>query len=147
YLDVARELNAQGWRIYNVQTKTRGLYNKWNLEVILKNPVYRGYVKFNEELLPGLHPALIDEETWNRVRAIVAHHAAKHGRVRLRSQPTGGGMLTELRYCERCNSRMTYHPSTSKNGRRYGYYRCSGYERLTCKAPCVRSERVEAQML
>jgi len=72
-------LNARGWRIYNVQTQTRGLYNKWNLEVILKNPVYRGFVKFNDQLLPGVHPPLIDEETWNKVRAIVAYHTSKRG--------------------------------------------------------------------
>jgi len=100
YLAVARELNARGWRIYNVQTQTRGLYNKWNLEVILKNPVYRGYVKFNDQLLPGIHPPLIDEETWNKVRAIVALHAAKHGQVSVRSRSASGGMLTEIVYCE-----------------------------------------------
>jgi len=55
------------------------LYNKWNLEVILKNPVYRGFVKFNDQLLPGVHPPLIDEETWNKVRAIVAYHTSKRG--------------------------------------------------------------------
>jgi DNA invertase Pin-like site-specific DNA recombinase len=146
YLAVARELNARGWRIYNVQTKTRGLYNKWNLEVILKNPVYRGFVKFNEQLLPGSHPALIDEATWDKVRSIVTYHAAQQGHARLRSH-SGGGMLTEIAYCEHCNSRMTYQPSTSKNGRRYGYYRCSGNDRLTCKASGVRTDIVEAQML
>jgi len=72
-------LNARGWRIYNVQTQTRELYNKWNLEVILKNPVYRGFVKFNDQLLPGVHPPSIDEETWNKVRAIVAYHTSKRG--------------------------------------------------------------------
>jgi site-specific DNA recombinase len=147
YLAVARELNARGWRIYNVQTKTRGLYNKWNLEVILKNPVYRGFVKFNEQLLPGSHPALIDEETWEKVRTIVAYHTTKHGQIRGRSHSSGGGMLTEIAYCEQCNSRMIYQPSTSKNGRRYGYYRCSGNDRLTCKAAGVRTDIVEAQML
>ncbi len=147
YLAVARELNARGWRIYNVQTQTRGLYNKWNLEVILKNPVYRGFVKFNDQLLPGIHPPLIDEETWNKVRAIVALHAAKHGQVSVRIRSMSGGMLTEIVYCEHCNSPMTYHPSTSKSGRRYGYYRCSGNDRLTCKAGGVRTDKVEAQML
>jgi DNA invertase Pin-like site-specific DNA recombinase len=147
YLAVARELNALGWRIYNVQTKTRGLYNKWNLEVILKNPVYRGFVKLNDQLLPGSHPALIDEATWNKVRAIVTHNVTRHGSALRRSWSTGGGMLTEIAYCEHCNGRMTYQPSTSKSGRRYGYYRCGGNDRLTCKASGVRTDIVEAQML
>ncbi|KAB8333678.1 recombinase family protein [Scytonema tolypothrichoides VB-61278] len=146
FADVARELNARGHRIYNQQKQKRVLFDKWNVQAILKNQVYRGYVKYNGQLFPGKHAPLIDEATCQKVEAIMGRHAAKRGRVSLRSDSTGGGSLTELAYCEHCGSRMHYQPSTSQTSRRYGYYRCAGCDKMTCSARGVRSDKVEEQM-
>lgn len=146
FADVARELNTRGHRIYNQQKQKRVLFDKWNVQAILKNQVYRGYVKYNGQLFPGRHAALIDEVAWDKVHTIISRHAEKRGRVSLRSDATGGGSLTELAYCEHCGSRMHYQPSTSHTSRRYGYYRCAGCDKMICSARGVRSDKVEEQM-
>ncbi len=146
YIDTAKELNRRGLRIINPQRPEPRMFDKWNLEVILKNPVYRGFVKFEGQLYPGRHQPIIDEETWNTVQAIIAKHAAKHGRMSMRASRTGGGVMTEVIYCEHCSLPMYYNPSTSKNTKTYGYYRCSGVEKLTCTTGGVRSKTVDDQI-
>jgi hypothetical protein len=137
---------SRDYRLYNQQKRQRVLFDKWNVLVILKNPVYRGFVKYNGQLFPGKHAPLIDEGIWKQVQAIVSRHAEKRGRVSLRSDSTGGGTLTELAHCEHCGSRMHYQPSTSHTSRRYGYYRCAGCAKMICSARGVRSDKVEEQM-
>jgi hypothetical protein len=115
-IDVAVELNRRGYRIYNVQQGMRVLFDKWNVLVMLKNPVYRGFVKYKEQRFPGRHEPLIDADTWEQVQAMMAGHAAKRGRVSIRGTLDGGGLLTELAHCEHCGRRMHHHSSTSKKG-------------------------------
>lgn len=146
YNDVAIELNRRGFRMYNVQRAILVLFDKWNVLVILNNPVYRGFVKYKEQLFPGRHEPLVDAETWEKVQAIMARHGAKRGRVSMRGTLDGGGLLTELAYCEHCGRRMHHHSSTSKSGKRKGYYRCAGCDKLVCTAPGVRVDEVDAQM-
>jgi site-specific DNA recombinase len=146
FLDLARELNRRGYRIYNVQKGVHVLFDKWNVLSMLKNEVYRGFVKYNKQLFPGRHEPLVDQATWDAVQQVIARHAGKRGRVSIRSDRTGGGMLTETVYCERCGQPMYYSPTKSRAGKSYCYYRCAGRDKLTCQASLVRSEEVDAQM-
>ncbi len=75
-----------------------------------------------------------------------ARHGSKRGRVSMRGTLNGGGLLTELAYCEHCGRRMHHHSSTSKSGKRKGYYRCAGCDKLVCTATGVRVDKVDAQM-
>ena len=81
-MDIANSLNASG-----VKPRRGGPWNRSTVRVILANPVYAGMIRYNvhncrkngkfvgsykkpeEEWItvPGIHPAIIDEELWQRV--------------------------------------------------------------------------------
>jgi hypothetical protein len=47
---------------------------------LLSNPIYTGQIVHKGELYPGLHPALIDDETWTAVRNQLAANTNDHRR-------------------------------------------------------------------
>jgi site-specific DNA recombinase len=87
-------------------------FSRGHIYGLLANPIYTGRIAHKGELYPGLHPALIDNETWTAVRNQLAANTSDHRR---RAEPAGG--LTG-RYP---GERLT--PSHAvKKGRRYRYY-------------------------
>jgi len=66
-----RRTNRYG-RTTGGKALSRGaLYN------ILRNPIYIGKTRHKEDLYDGLHEAIIDEATWQRVQAQLADHGGK----------------------------------------------------------------------
>ncbi|WFE41908.1 recombinase family protein [Micromonospora sp. WMMD998] len=46
-----------------------------NVKKLLRSPVYLGKVVAGDQVLPGLHPPLVDEQTWDRVQRRLAAEA------------------------------------------------------------------------
>src|SRR5262249_21386837 len=84
---------------------------------ILSNPIYNGRIAHKGELYPGLHPALIDNETWTAVRDRLAASARAHRRRNRAAEPSLlAGLVVDAQ-----GQRLT--PSHAvKKGRRYRYY-------------------------
>ncbi|MEQ9490515.1 MAG: recombinase family protein [Alphaproteobacteria bacterium] len=92
-------------------------FSRGNLYEILSNPTYVGRIPAKDESYPGLHDAIINEETWNRVQDQLNGNAV--GRAS-DTNNTSQMMLTGLVFDE------TGDPLTptyaNKKGRRYRYY-------------------------
>ena len=84
---------------------------------MLANPIYAGQIAQRGELYPGLHPALIDNETWTAVRNQLAANTSDHRHRAKAAEPSLlAGLLVDAR-----GERLT--PSHAiKKGRRYRYY-------------------------
>src|SRR5271169_4754797 len=54
------------------------LFSRGHLYGLLANPIYTGRIAHKGELYPGLHPALIEDETWTAVQDQLAAHAGDH---------------------------------------------------------------------
>ena len=93
------------------------LFSRGHLYGLLANPIYTGRIAHKDELYPGLHPALIDDETWTAVRNQLAANTNDHRRKTKAAEPSLlAGLLVDVR-----GERFT--PSHAiKNGRRYRYY-------------------------
>lgn len=91
---------------------------------LLRNPVYRGERHYGEYVFQV--PALVDEETWERVQQRLDHNAERFGKTSFNNPENG--LLSGLLVCGTCGGRM-YHQTI--NGRRY--YRCVNYGRRTNK--------------
>ena len=123
--DIAAELTAAGHRPRSKRGNT--VFSKASIERLLANPTYQGHVSYKDEVLVyNAHPAIIEPELFERVRAVRgsrAHGPNVHHRGREH-------LLTGLAVCSECGSRLWV-----ARARRLAYYRCSAAQRgLSCPA-------------
>jgi DNA invertase Pin-like site-specific DNA recombinase len=93
-------------------------FSPGHIHFILKNPIYAGQIAHKGEIHPGLHPRLIDEQTWAAVQAKLADNRTgerRHKTNRMDANPLSGLLIGPAG-----ETLMPTH--TVKDGRRYRYY-------------------------
>jgi site-specific DNA recombinase len=148
-LTVARELNAAG-----EVTKRRACANgvrggrpwtKGAIYKILANRVYVGEAVHKGVAYPGEHAAIVDERTWDKVRAVMAEPAHRRGAATRAQMPM---LLKGLIFGP--NGRAMSPSHTRRRGRIYRYYVtreaiADGYD--TCPVTSVPAAEVEGAVL
>ncbi len=150
-LAVAKHVNARGWKrkswFTNAGVRRTGTrFEKVYLQRLLINPLYIGQVTLHDEVYPGLHEAIVDEEIFREVGALLVANR-NYGDVVTRNK--NGTILRRLVKCGRCGAAMAYS-WTSKGDRRYSYLRCSSAEkqgREACPTPTLSAPEVEAAII
>ena len=95
---------------------------------ILKNPVYCGKIKIkpwkkeDEMIVQGLHPAIIDEHTFDKVQMRLSGKQIK--RVHKYSEIDEHLPLRGHLICKKCGKNITGSASKGRNGVRHFYYHC-----------------------
>ncbi|MBX6396190.1 MAG: recombinase family protein [Alicyclobacillaceae bacterium] len=123
---IARHLNE----VLKIPSATGGKWTVATLNGLFRNPIYAGYVRWGSRpqlkrrdgrsrprkpedqwvLVKGLHPPLVDEETFRRAQEILranSHPPAPAGKI---SNPLAG-----LIRCDMCGSSMVLRPYSGKN--------------------------------
>jgi DNA invertase Pin-like site-specific DNA recombinase len=118
--DVQRILAADGVvkkRRPNAKGRTQGgmRYSSGALHYLLRNPLYRGYVRHKGTVYPGQHEAIVSEAVWREAQAIGEGRKAQVVR-RVRDQHPLLGLLTDE------HGRRYQASHSSKGGKRYRYY-------------------------
>ena len=90
--------------------------SRGHLYWILSNPIYVGRLRHKGQIYDGLHPAIVDLETWDRVRQKLESQT----RARRISQPDDHSFLAGKLYDDRGNRMSASH--ASKDGRRWRYH-------------------------
>src|SRR5271165_1590511 len=104
-------------RISGTGKRTGGVpISRGHLYWILSNPIYVGRLRHKGQIHDGLHPAIIDLETWDRVQQKLESQT----RERRISQPDDHSFLAGKLYDDRGNRMSSSH--ASKGGRRWRYY-------------------------
>jgi len=108
---------------------SRGLkFNRQSMYNTLKNPVYCGKIlikewkKEEEMIVDGLHPAIIDVNTFDTVQRILKgkHNTPIHKFSEIDERlPLRGHLL-----CKNCGRALTGSASRGGNGKRHFYYHC-----------------------
>jgi site-specific DNA recombinase len=113
---IAQVLNAEGHRSNNGVPFARP-----SVLLILRNPVYVGIVAFRGEVYAGRHEAIVDEETFEAVQAILAERGESQA---LKRGHPSDYMLSGVLLCGKCHKSYV---GTAAHGRknRYRYYVCS----------------------
>nr|CDF77026.1 cassette chromosome recombinase C [Staphylococcus aureus] len=152
-------LNKKGYRTINQKP-----FSVYGVKYILNNPVYKGYVRFNNHqnwavqrrsgksdkndviLVKGKHEAIISEEVFDKVHEKLASKSFKPGR------PIGGDFyLRGLIKCPECGNNMVcrrtyYKTKKSKERTIKRYYICSLFNRSgssACHSNSINAEVVE----
>jgi site-specific DNA recombinase len=92
---------------------------------MLRNPYYTGQLVYkrgtpDEQTFEGRHNALIDQETFDRVQALLDEKRVAGERPQTRQHYLRGSI-----FCGSCDQRLTFGISTGQNGQKYPYYFCS----------------------
>jgi site-specific DNA recombinase len=116
------------------------------LQLILANPAYRGLVRWNGEIHPGLHEPLVNEETFDKAQEILRRRGED---ASLRRGNPSDFLLSGLVRCHYCGRAYV---GTSAHGRsnRYTYYACSTrykYGPTKCNGERLPKDRLEAAVL
>ncbi len=125
-----KELDARGWTNKRWTTKKGHVaggrpFNKHGLHNLLTNVLYIGRITHKGEVFVGEHPAIVDDEVFQRAQQLRKRNGVTGGRhVRNRF----GAILKGLLRCVPCGCAMV--PShTVKKDRRYRYYVCSNAQK------------------
>ena len=105
-------------RVHKTGKQTGGKpFSRGNLYQLLSNPIYIGRIPHKGEAYPGEHGAIVELDTWQAVRNLLAQNAV--GRTR-KTNAGGSFLLTGKVFDE--NGDPLYLSQAHAHGRRYGYY-------------------------
>ena len=93
-------------------------FGRGQLHYLLTNPVYRGRTRHGGADHEGQHPAIIDEDQWSRVQALLQQ---KSGRGRGAQPAARGAAPLTGKLVDETGNRLT-PTHTAKGTRRYRYY-------------------------
>ena len=105
-------------------------FNKNLIRYILKNPIYSGKIACKGKLYQGRHQAIIEEELWEKVQALLTSDKV-NTIVNPISRINSAALLKGLLICGCCGAKMTPTYCSKKNGIRYRYYSCGSKVRGT----------------
>ncbi len=138
---IARQLEAEG-----APAARKHGWSPNALQLILANPAYRGLVRWNGEIHPGLHEPLVDEETFAKAQEILRRRGED---ASLRRGNPSEFLLSGLVRCDQCG-RAYVGTSAHGRNRRYTYYACSTrykYGLSKCNGERLPKDRLEAAVL
>jgi DNA invertase Pin-like site-specific DNA recombinase len=122
-LKVQSELDRRGIVRPTLTTMTSGRayggrsFGRGEIYKLLANPIYVGEINHKGHRYEGQHPAIIDRETWDEVRARLASNThARHIRFGAKDPSLLAGLLQDDQ-----GNRLTPTHAV-KNGKRYRYY-------------------------
>ena len=95
-----------------------GVYlGRGQLYRLLSNPIYLGKIVHKEQIFPGQHPAIIDQNLWDRVQAKLSSNLQGH---KLRQSAPSDSLLTGLVFDDAGHRLVPSH--SQKHSKRYRYY-------------------------
>ena len=146
-MQTIRRLDELGW-MNKAWTTKKGRpmggkpFNKSTMFKLLTNVAYLGKVRHHENVYEGEHEAIVDEDLFRRVQALMRHNRGNGG-THVRNKH--GALLKGLVRCKACGSGMSHHFATSGN-KRYRYYVCVNAQKRgwdQCPAPSLPAGELE----
>ena len=147
-ITTAAELERRGWTTKRwVTKKGREMggkpFGKNNLFKMLTNRIYLGKITYKDEVHEGEHPAIVDEEIFERVQRMLKRNG-RTGGAHVKNRH--GALLKGLVRCVTCDCAMA-PAHTVKNGTKvYRYYCCTNAQKRgwhVCPTPSVPAPELE----
>ena len=141
---VANEANAHGYRtkvrLINRRDRSRRevggkRFDEDMVTAIVRNPVYKGFLRYNGNLYPARHEAIVDDETWEQANKAIGKERDDNG---LRHKDDHVHLLKGVLRCGVCGLAMTPYPSgkKTKDGTPYLYYACVNFTKDGSETTC-----------
>ncbi|KJJ83590.1 recombinase [Candidatus Omnitrophus magneticus] len=114
---IAQELDRMGLK--SPQGKD---WRKQSLGAIIKNPFYKGYLNYADEIHKGNHEAIVDEKLWEKANRVLM--AKLPGHCFRKAPKEYYYLLSGLLRCGKCGSHLISVSSKGQTGKRFFYYIC-----------------------
>jgi len=130
----------------NIKNRNGKHFRKPNIAYMLRNVVYCGKIKHNEDIYQGIHQSIISEELFELAQKT---HKKRIKKFKVYKKYLFGGLIN----CKNCGSKMTpcFVNKWSKGRlKRYYYYRCTSTHHKdwkTCPVKQINSDRLEKYIL
>jgi site-specific DNA recombinase len=113
---------------------------------ILRRPTYAGWIVHHDETYAGLHPAIIEPDTFEKVQALLDERGTPWDRRSASLEYKLSGLLK----CTNCGSSMIAERTNSGSGNSYRYYICRRRKivaRTACHSPRINADVLEEAVL
>ena len=121
---IAKALNAD-----NVPTVQDSQWCQASVRRVLANPLYKGWIRHDGEVYPGIHEPIVSEELWDRAAEMRATALRSKGHTGGR-WPKGPHLFTKgLLRCASCGHAMIPRTDPNRRGGHYEVYICDGRRR------------------
>jgi len=134
--DMATALAARGLRTHGNRRYAPRTLSLPRVHELLSNPFYAGKVAHNGKLYPGRHDALISEERFEQVQAVLKANNTAGERDRKHQHYLKGTVR-----CGHCDARLTYSRNKG-NGGTYEYFVCAPGMKGICSGGYRRAETI-----
>ena len=115
--EIAEELMRR-----EIYTRNKLVWRKQGVSLILKNPFYKGYIRYNDEMHKGKHEPLIEARIWDKANGVMN---AKMPGKRLQKMINGHEfLLAGLIKCGKCGSHLVSVHSAGRGQNKFFYYEC-----------------------
>ena len=111
-------VTSKAWVTQDGKLRTGKLIDKSLIYKLLHNRTYLGEMRHKEQWYPAEHPAIIDQNLWDSVHAILANNDRGRGSTTRATVPF---LLKGMVFGEDGRALSPWH-TTKRNGRRYRYY-------------------------
>ncbi|MFS0864089.1 recombinase family protein [Fredinandcohnia sp. 179-A 10B2 NHS] len=124
----------------NIKTRDGNSWNDKPLVQLLKNPLYKGTIRWTDQLVEGAAPAIIDEDTWDEIQRTLERRRTLPPQV-----VSSDYIFSSVYKCKLCGYTMTGYKVTytKTNGEKVEYknYRCLHKKTGQCKGSMSTTEK------
>jgi site-specific DNA recombinase len=117
---LADHLEEQGLRSRGTRRYPERPLGANRINAMLRNPYYMGIVAWNGQRYPGRHETLVDEDTFDKVQALLTAANIKGERPQKHEHYLRGTVV-----CDECFGRLLYGRHRGRSGRHYEYFCCN----------------------
>lgn len=100
-------------------------FTKNSLRTILQNKKYIGIYEYDDVVVEGGVPAILDKELFDKVQAKLKHNYSARAKAKAKEDY----LLSTKLFCGHCGSNMIGESGTSRHGQTYHYYKCGNRKR------------------
>ena len=138
------ELTERGLRTRPGPKRPAKTLSLSQLQRLLHNPYYVGFVKHKGVEYVGHHPHLIDRATFDQVQVVTENRGRAGEKQRVHHHYLKGSLA-----CGSCGSRMIVTHATNRWGTLYSYFVCIGrhQKRTNCTLQAQPIDRIEDQVI
>ena len=132
---IVNDLNSRG-----LKTSRGYKFAYPSFNTLLQNRKYMGEFRYQDVVIPGGVPALVDEDTFDRVQA----RMAKNKQAPATAKAKESYLLTTKLFCGECGKIMFGESGTGTGGKVYRYYKCANAKKKAgCHKKAVKKEWIE----
>jgi hypothetical protein len=101
-----------------IPSPSSAIWTETSIEGILKNPIYKGHIRWKNVIYPAQHQPIIAPSIWDTVQQVFESKRLQNVRTKTHA------LLQKLAHCGLCNTPLVPSFAYNRSKTKYTYYRC-----------------------